>query len=275
VRPQTAWLTSAWVSALVVVFSFLPASRASVQQEKAQEPAKRQILAIGGGGLGKGEGDGPPLLMQYFLGLTGKKKPRVCFMPSASGDAVAEITRWNQVMKKLECEPRVQKVYIASPKVKSFEDELLKADAIYIGNGNALNMLAMWRAQGIDKIIRQAYDRGTVLGGEGAGAICWFEQGLTDSRPGKLTPMECLGFLKGSNCPDFDIDKNRQPLFDDWISKGEIKDGLAVDHGVGLHFVDEKLHKVVSANPTAQAFRVTREGNKSVAAALKPELLAK
>src|SRR5262249_47464958 len=159
------------------------------QPAKGQPPAKRQILAISGSGLDKAAGS--PALMTYFHGLTGKKTPRVCFLPSASGDSKAAIDRWNEVMKGLDCQPRVQKVYIESPRVKSFEAELLQADAIYVGSGNALNMLAIWKAQGIDKILRQAYDRGIVLGGEGAGAICWFEQGSTDSRPGKLSVMDC------------------------------------------------------------------------------------
>jgi dipeptidase E len=282
VYSQNRRSTRAWAAAISAALFLLVASalgsgvsQAPAQAEKAPSPAKRQILAIGGGGLEKSEG--PPLLMKYFLGLTGKPKPRVCFMPSASGDAVAEITRWNQVMKGLDCEPRVQKVYIASPKVpspkaKKFEDELLQADAIYIGGGNALNMLAMWQAHGIDKMLRQAYNRGIVLGGEGAGSVCWFEQALTDSRPGKLTPLDCLGFLKGSNCTDCDVDKSRQPLFQEWIKKGQIKEGFAAERGVGLHFVDEKLHKVISANANAHAYRVTREGAQEVP---NPELLAK
>jgi dipeptidase E len=276
---QSTCAAAATISAtfflLVAVSLGAGVSQAPAQAEKGQSPAKRQILAIGGGGLEKSEG--PPLLMKYFLGLTGKPKPRVCFMPSASCDAVAEITRWNQVMKGLDCEPRVQKVYIASPKVpspkaKKFEDELLEADAIYIGGGNALNMLAIWQAHGIDKMLRQAYDRGIVLGGEGAGSVCWFEQALTDSRPGKLTPLDCLGFLKGSNCTDCDVDKSRQPLFQDCIKKGEIKEGYATDRGIGLHFVDDKLYKVVSANANAHAYHVTREGAEELAI---PELLAK
>jgi peptidase E len=246
-------------------------SRGAARLENAPTAATRQILAVGGAGLERS--DGPPPLLQYFLGLTGKKKPRVCFMPSASGDATSEVARWNQAIKGLECESRVQKVYIASPKSKNFDEELLKVDAIYIGGGNALNMLAMWQAHGIDKILREAYDRGIVLGGEGAGALCWFEQGLSDSRPGKLTPMDGLGFLKGSCCPDFDTDKFRQTIYADAIKKGEIKDGYKIDRGIGLHFIDEKLSKVVSAK--APAYRVTREGDKTVEAPLAAELLGK
>jgi dipeptidase E len=251
----------------------LPSTRATLHSEITKPDAKRQIFALGGGGLEKT--NGVPLLMKYFLGLTGKEKPRVCFMPSASGDSAADINRWNEVMKGLECQPRVQKVYIASPKVKSFETELFQADAIYIGGGNGLNMLAMWKAQGIDKILRQAYDRGIVLGGEGAGAICWFEQGSSDSRPAKLTVLDCLGFLKGSNCPDYGGHKDRRPLYQEWITKGEIKEGLALDSGVGLHFVDEKLLKAITTNAQAKAYQVTRDGDKAFETTLKAELLVK
>jgi dipeptidase E len=274
VHSQIRRLGAAWAATLLFTSLLcVAAAQAPALPDKAPNPAKRQILAIAGGGLEKG--DGPPPLMRYFLKLTDKEKPRVCFMPAASGDAVGEITRWNQVMKEMPCEPRVQKVYIASPKAKSFDEELLKADAIYVGGGNAVNMLAMWQAHGIDKILRQAYERGIVLGGEGAGAICWFEQGLTDSRPGKLTPLDCLCLVKGSHCPGFDTDKSRKPTYHDWVKKGEIKDGYAADHGVGLHFVDEKLVKVVSANEAGRAYRVRREGDKTVEAVLKAEVLAK
>jgi len=248
-------------------------AEATVQPAKTQPSAKRQILAFGGVGLEKA--GTAPTLMKYFLELAGKKTPRVCFMPSGTGDAKGEITRWNDVMKTYDCQPKVQKVYIASPSTKSFEAELLQADAIYIGGGNAVNMLAIWKVQGIDKIIRQAYDRGIVLGGEGAGSICWFEQGLTDSRPGKLSIMDCLGFLKGSNCPDYDTDKSRRPLYQDWIKKGEIKDGIAADAGVALHFVDEKLVKVVGVKANAKAYRISRTGDKAMEEALPLELLAK
>src|SRR5262245_39161235 len=110
-------------------------ARGDARQEKAkdQSQAKRQILAIGGGG-------GDPM-MKYFLEMTGKKRPRICYMPTATGDPKASIDSWFEKMKKFDCEPRVQKMFIASPKVKSFEDELLTADAIYVGGGNTLNMI--------------------------------------------------------------------------------------------------------------------------------------
>ncbi len=273
-HPQCRFATLAAVFLLLATALLgLSALEAAQQPEKTQPPVKRQILAVGGGGLEKS--GTKPVLMKYFIEMTGKPKPRVCFMPSASGDSKSDITRWNTVMKDFDCQPRLQKIYITSPGTKSFETEILEADAIYVGNGNALNMLAMWKAHGLDKLLRKAYDRGIVLGGEGAGSICWFEQGSTDSRPGKLSVMDCLGFLTGSNCTDYDGNKDCRPLYQDWIKSGQIKPGLAADNGVGLHFVDDKLLKVVSSTDKAKAYRVNREDGKIAETTLDTELLAK
>jgi dipeptidase E len=258
---------------LLVASAALPLLEISAQEVKTQPAAKRQILAVGGGGLGKA-GTTPPI-MKYFLELTGKPKPRVCYMPTAVGDQQTAIDRWYAVMKTMDCEPHHQKVFIASGKTKSFEEELLKADAIYVGGGNTLNMVAIWKAQGIDKILRKAWEKGTVLGGESAGSICWFEYGSTDSRPAELSHMECLGFLKGSNCPHYDGEKKRRPSFQDWIQTGQIKEGIACDNGVAAHFVDDKLFKVVSTRPNAKAYVVKRGGDKVVEEALQPEMLTK
>jgi dipeptidase E len=239
-------------------------------QEKAKEPpaVKRQILAIGGGG---GQG-----MMKYFLDMTGKKKPRVCYMATATGDPKGSMEKWVESMKKQhDCDPHIQRMFISSGELKSFEDELLAADAIYVGGGNTLNMIAIWKAQGVDKILRKAYEKGTVLGGGSAGSICWFEQGSTDSRPIKLTPMDCLGFLKGSNVPHYDGEKQRRPLFQDWVKKGEIKEGIAADNAVGLHYVNDDLFKIVTTKASATAYRVTRTADGIVEEKLKAELLPK
>jgi peptidase E len=253
--------------AFAALMGGLSSLKASDEQEKPQPAVKRQILAIGGGG-------GDPM-MQYFLDMTGKKTPRICYMPTATGDPKSAIDSWLKKMEKFDCVPKVQKMFIASPNIKSFEDELLAADAIYVGGGNTLNMIAIWKAQGVDKILRKAYDKGTVLGGGSAGAICWFEQGSTDSRPGKLTPMDCLGFLKGSNVPHYDGEKKRRPLYHDWILKGEIKEGIACDNSAGAHFINEELHKVVSSNAKGKAYRVFKQGDKVVEEVIKAEMLKK
>jgi dipeptidase E len=250
-------------------FSLMPAWLQGGQERTTEQPAiKKQILAIGGGG---GQG-----MMKYFLEMTGKKKPRVCYMATATGDPKAAMEKWVENMKKNhDCDPHIQRMFVSSGDVNSFEDELLAADAIYVGGGNTLNMIAVWRAQGVDKILRKAYEKGTVLGGGSAGSICWFEQGSTDSRPAKLTPMDCLGFLKGSNVPHYDGEKQRRPLFQDWVKKGEIMEGIAADNAVGLHFVDDKLYKIVTTKASAHAYRVTRNGDGVTEEVLNAELLPK
>ncbi|MDX1314392.1 MAG: Type 1 glutamine amidotransferase-like domain-containing protein, partial [Eudoraea sp.] len=104
-------------------------------------------------------------------------------------------------------------------------------------------------------IIRKAYDQGIILSGVSAGAICWFEQGLTDSVPNQLRTLNCLGFLKGSNCPHFDGEPQRQPVYRQEIKSGRMKDGIACDDGVALHFVDEQLIKVISSQENKKAIR--------------------
>jgi dipeptidase E len=251
----------------LTMLALAPASRGQ-EQTPAQPAVKRQVLAIGGGG-------GTPM-MKYFLAMTGKKTPRICYMATATGDPKASMEKWVESMKKqYECDPHMQRMFISSDQLQSFEDELLAADAIYVGGGNTLNMIAIWKAQAVDKILRKAYEKGTVLGGASAGSICWFEQGSTDSRPATLTPMDCLGFLKGSNVPHYDGEKQRRPLFHEWVKKGEIMEGIAADNGVGLHFVNDELYKIVSTKANAKAYRVARKGDQVVEEPLKAEMLPK
>jgi peptidase E len=117
-------------------------------------------------------------------------------------------------------------------------------------------MLALWREWGLDQILREAWRRGVVLAGWSAGAICWFEQGTTDSIPGPLTPLDCLGYLPGSHSPHYDSEPERRPTYHRLLREGRIRPGYAADDGVGLHFTGERLERVVSARPNARAYRV-------------------
>ncbi len=128
-------------------------------------------------------------------------------------------------------------------------------------------MLALWRAWGLDTVLRQALERGTILAGVSAGAICWFEQALTDS-VWPLGTVDGLGWLKGSCCPHFDSEKERKPAFAEKLNKGEIAPGLAIDDHVGVHFRDGALYKVVSAVEGKQAYLLGHEGSKTLAASL-------
>ena len=112
---------------------------------------------------------------------------------------------------------------------KDLEDFILEQDVIYVGGGNTLSMLALWRTWGLNRFLKLAWENGTVMSGISAGAICWFEQGLTDSIPGELQPIECLGFLKGSCCPHYDGEKQHRPIFTQYVSKGRMMNGIAIE----------------------------------------------
>ena len=122
-------------------------------------------------------------------------------------------------------------------------------------------MLVLWREWKLDEIMRKAWEKGIVLGGVSAGSICWFEEGVTDSIPERLTPLNCLGFLPGSNCPHYDSEALRRPTYHQLILNEEIADGLATEDGVALHFIETKLNKVVSSRSSAAAYSVSKSGD--------------
>jgi len=255
------------VAVLALVFSSTADSQAGGQG--ADAPRKKIIFAVGGWKTPK---DALPL-MRFFIGLTGKPNPKVCLLPTASGDSAESIVSYYDLMNQLECRPRHLRLFQPS-KVDNFEEVLMDMDAIYVGGGNTLNMLAIWKDQGIDKVLHRAWKKGIVLGGGSAGAICWFKQGCTDSRPGKLTALECLGWLPGSACPHFDLEKRRAG-FHELVLAGDLQDGIACDEGAGVLFEEERLVRVVSSLPKARAYAVRRQEGKIESSALETEFLGK
>lgn len=213
---------------------------------------KKQIIAIGGAALPLDTG--APTMLAYILKQTKKKKPKVCFIGTAHGDAETVRLRFYAAASQLECQPTHLPLFWRTPRdLKSF---ILEQDVIFVGGGNTRSMLAVWRDWGLDKILQTAWRQGIILSGWSAGSICWFEEGITDSIAGPLTMMPCLGFIKGSNCPHYDSEALRRPTFQKMIAKGKVLPGLAADDGVGLHFIDQKLARVVSTSPTGRGWRV-------------------
>jgi peptidase E len=147
-------------------------------------------------------------------------------------------------------------------------------DAIVASGGNTLNQQAIWTAQGIDAILRQAWDRGIVLGGASAGSLCWFEEGTTDSRPKALSTVQCLGFLKGSHSPHYDREKDRRPLYQKLIGAGEMKPGYACDNDAGIYFEDNDVKRVVATRAEARVYYVSVVNGKVVEKVLQPELIS-
>lgn len=224
-----------------------------------KKPVK-QIIAMGGGAL-------PPeldnlLLIDYFLRQTGRRKPKVCFIGTAHGDAESGRLRFYAGFSRFHCTPCHLPLFARTP--RDLESFVLEQDAIYVGGGNTKSMLAVWRDWGLDAHLRKAWQHGVVLGGASAGSICWFEQGITDSIAGPLTALDCLGFLPGSNCPHYDSEALRRPTFRKLVARGAIMDGVAADDGAALHYVDGRLLRAVGNSSRAKTWRVRKSGHSAI-----------
>lgn len=217
----------------------------------------KQIIALGGGGFSM-EPD-HLVLDQYILKQSVRPEPRVCFLPTASGDSENYIARFYQAFHKLECEP--DHLSLFKPPRSELRSFLMKKDIIYVGGGNTRNMLVLWKEWGLDLILREAWESGIILAGLSAGAICWFEEGVTDSA-GDLRELRALGFLPDSFCPHYDGEAERRPAYHRLISEKKLREGYAADDGAALHYKDGQLFQAVSSRKTAKGYRVfdTEEG---------------
>ena len=169
----------------------------------------------------------------------------------------------------------VQESFVASTRMnQTWEEVLLGVDGIVVSGGNTLNQQAIWKAQGIDVVLRKAWDQGVVLGGASAGSLCWFEEGTTDSRPKELSKVECLGFLKGSHCPHYDAEPGRRPLYQKLIASGAMKPGYACDNNAGIYFEDNAVKRVVTSKPGSKVYYVSVVGGQVVERVMEPELIA-
>jgi peptidase E len=209
----------------------------------------KQIIPIGGGGFYR---DAENLeLEKYVLRQCGAANPRVAFVPTASGESDHYVASFYTAFLKLGCQPSVLTFFKRTPDLRAF---LLNQDVIYVGGGNTKSLLAVWRDWGVIELLREAWECGVVLTGVSAGAICWFEQGLTDSFSDGLRPLGCLGFLPGSCCPHFDGEAQRRPSYHKLLSAGEIAAGVAIEDWTGVHYVDGEIHKVIASKRGARAY---------------------
>jgi dipeptidase E len=222
-----------------------------------------QIIAIGGGGF-TAEPENAAL-ERYLLSQARKRNPSVCFIPTATGDAAIYIAKFYAALSKHRCRPTHLPLFERTPRLREL---LMAQDLIYVGGGNTKSMLAVWREWQLPKFLREAWNAGTVLAGTSAGAICWFEAGVTDSWAGNLAPLPCLGWLPGACCPHYDGEPERRPAVHDFVAKGLIPRTLALDDGAAAHFAGRKLLRVVSWRPKAGAYLVHRKGQRFVEAAL-------
>lgn len=220
----------------------------------------KHIVALGAGRTIMEQPHNP--IHDYILSLSPNKKPSVLFLPTASGDDAAYIDSFYACYDTDRCQPSHLKLFYRDElDLRSF---ILKNDIIHVGGGNTANMMAVWRLHGVDRILKEAWDMGKVMCGGSAGAICWFEGGVTDSfGSSKLSPlMGCLGFIKGSICPHYDVDKLRKPAYHKFIKQGLLPDGYAADDEVALHFENNEFKTSVTSRVGGKAYRVSMHGDK-------------
>jgi peptidase E len=232
---------------------------------------QRHIVALGGGGFGAQLEN--LLLEDFILSLCHAKVPKICFLPTASGDNDRYIVNFYRAFADRSCSPSHLAMFtITVPNLRNY---LMAQDIIYVGGGNTANMLAIWRLHGIDRVLRDAWSAGKVLCGISAGSICWFEAGVTDSFGPKLEPLRnCLGFLGGSNCPHYDSERQRRPTYRRLVSHG-FPPGLAAEDGVALHFVGNRFKQAVASIKGKKAYRVSLVGGKVVEQPLKVRYLGR
>ena len=218
----------------------------------ADSRALPQIIALGGHNLTTAEED--VTLSRYILGQVSADRPSICFLPQASGEDPLYVANFYRHFLELNALPSDLSLF--KPHTADLSAFLFAHDIIYVGGGNTKSMLTLWREWRLDRILRQAWEQGTLLSGVSAGAICWFEQGLTDSIPGRLTALDCLGFLSGSCSPHYDGESERRPSYHQLIADGQVTPGYGIDDYAALHFVGADPPRVFASRPGATAYQV-------------------
>jgi peptidase E len=220
----------------------------------------RRILAIGGVQLSPGSVDWP--LHQFMLDLTGRERPRICMLATASGESPTGLASFYATFAR-HADPTHLDLFGRT--VDDVEGFLLDQDVIYVAGGNTANMLAIWRLHGVDKALKAAWQAGVLLAGWSAGGNCWFEGSSTDSFGPNLDALrDGLGFLPGSFCPHYDSESLRRPRLEELIGSGALPDGYAADDGVGLLFEGRTFVEAVASLPGQHAWRVERRKGNSV-----------
>jgi dipeptidase E len=232
-----------------------------------------QIVAFGGGGFSMEKGN--RLLDDYVLEQTHVPRPRVCFMPSASGDADHYIVRFYRTFDAGRCEPTHVSLFRRDDGASGdLRSHLLSQDLIYVGGGNVISLLGVWRAHGLDEILRECWQAGVVMCGLSAGSLCWFAQGVT-AFVGEPRVIDGLGFLPWSNAVHYDGERGRREQYHGFLREGGLQPGYACDDGAALHFVGHDLERAISSRRGARAYRVELSGDDVTETPLRTRHLAR
>jgi dipeptidase E len=215
-----------------------------------------QIVAFGGGGFS--DGCANPLLDDYVLGLTGVARPRVCFLPTASGDADHYVVRFYRAFAATRCEPTHISLFRRETGVADPRSHLLAQDMIYVGGGSVISLLGTWRAHGLDGALREAWRSGVVLCGGSAGSLCWFAAAVSSFHRGAPRTVPGLGLLPWSNAVHYGSEPERRAAYHRAVEAG-IAPGYGVGDGAALRFVGSELAEVVGTERGAAAFFVAAD----------------
>ncbi len=225
---------------------------------------ERQILACSGV-IYPAEGSPPEMVgaqVRQAMALTRARRPKVCLIPTATGDSQAHLDRWYEASKWIGAADLSHLVLFTQPNVPDVRAHLLAQDVIFVSGGSVVNLLAVWRAHRLDVIIRECWAAGVVLAGQSAGSLCWHQGGVTDSFGDSLDPVtDGLGFLPFSNGVHDDLaDQPRRQRFRELIAAGQLPAGYATEDGVGLHYVGTELRAALGILPGRHAWQVVPDG---------------
>lgn len=227
--------------------------------------ATRRILASSGGFVGTGLWGvvRPGGIMHRALELTGRTRPRVCFVLTASGDDPAYLAMMYSAMSKTGCD--VDHLALFPQPNRAPGDVLAEADVIWVGGGSVANLLALWHLHGVDEAMQDAWERGAVLAGVSAGSICWHVGGPTDSFGAQLQlAANGLALLPYGNAVHYDSEAQRRPLTHQLVGAGTLPTSFATDDRIGLLYEGTEPVEVVcddpAAYPEAAAYRVELTG---------------
>ena len=218
---------------------------------------------------------GNPLLDRYVLALTARERPRVCFIPTASGDADHYVVRFYRAFSPAVCEPSHVSLFRRDRGAGAVEGDLaahlLSQDLIYVGGGSVISLLGAWRAHGVDEILRRAWLSGVILCGLSAGSLCWFAEAVTAFH-GRPQRVDGLGLLPWSNCVHYDGESERRVEYHRFVGDG-MRGGYAADDGAALHFAGHELKSVVTSRRGRRAYRVDVDGHDVVETPLEARYL--
>ena len=219
--------------------------------------SEKNIVAIGGGGFGRTTKD--LRIEKYILNLSEKENPNICFIPTATGDNDSYKVNFYDVFTKFNCNPTHIDFFKRTIDLSS---HIKEQDIIFVGGGNTKSMLAVWKDWGLDVLLRDSYENGTVMSGVSAGAICWFEKGITDSWAHDLAVMDCLGFVNGICCPHYDEEPARKPFVEKSLKDNLIDHCFSIEGNCALHLIDNIPYRAINFGKNKNAYKSTLNDRK-------------